>query len=341
VLVTTGDTTGPATHQADLVLEGGGVKGIGLAGAILTLDEAGYRFQRVAGTSAGAVAAALVAALNKAGRPLSELKGMLESIDFQRFMRKSTWRRLLGPLGDAEQLVFRDGLYDSGYLVEWLEPILADLGVVTFGDLRRVDAGDDKNLRDDQQYSLVVITSDISRGKAVRLPWDYREYGLVAEEQKVVDAVRASMSIPFFFEPRSFDAPKVTIDGTTWPAGRVTWVDGGMLDNFPVDMFDRTDGLPNRWKTIGIKLSARTVTAAAPRAIDGVFDEAIACLRTVLENADRFYVAPDIAARTIFVDNGGVKATRFDLSDTEKATLFTNGQCAAQRWVEDTHDAKQ
>jgi NTE family protein len=292
-------------QPADLVLEGGGVKGIGLAGAILTLDEAGYRFQRVAGTSAGAVAAALVAALDKAGRPLSELKGMLESIDFQRFMRKSTWRRFLGPLGDAGQLVFRDGLYESGYLVEWLEPILADLGVVTFGDLRRDDGGADKNLRDDQRYSLVVITSDI-------------------------------------FEPRSFNAPKVTIDGTTWPAGRVTWVDGGMLDNFPVDMFDRTDGLPDRWSTIGIKLSARTVTAAMPRAIDGVFDEAIACLRTVLENADRFYVAPDIAARTIFVDNGGIKATRFDLSDAEKATLFTNGQDAAQKWLEDKvkHDAK-
>ena len=54
-------------RRADLVLEGGGVKGIGLAGAVLALDQAGYRFQRVAGTSAGAIAAAIIAALNKAG----------------------------------------------------------------------------------------------------------------------------------------------------------------------------------------------------------------------------------------------------------------------------------
>jgi predicted patatin/cPLA2 family phospholipase len=37
----------------DLVLEGGGVKGIALLGAVLTFYDAGYRFKRIAGTSAG------------------------------------------------------------------------------------------------------------------------------------------------------------------------------------------------------------------------------------------------------------------------------------------------
>ena len=41
--------------DADLVLEGGGVKGLGTAGAVMGLLDAGYRFQRVAGTSVGAV----------------------------------------------------------------------------------------------------------------------------------------------------------------------------------------------------------------------------------------------------------------------------------------------
>ena len=49
--------------KVDLVLEGGGVKGIGLVGAVLTLSGSGYVFPRVAGTSAGAIVAALVAAL--------------------------------------------------------------------------------------------------------------------------------------------------------------------------------------------------------------------------------------------------------------------------------------
>ena len=51
-----------ADLRADLVLEGGGVKGIGLVGAIAVLEERGYLFNRVAGTSAGAIVGALVAA---------------------------------------------------------------------------------------------------------------------------------------------------------------------------------------------------------------------------------------------------------------------------------------
>src|SRR5215471_3722300 len=88
-------TTG-TEKLADLVLEGGGVKGIGLAGAVLALDEAGYRFQRVAGTSAGAIAAALIAALSKAGRSLSELQGYLQGGQFQQFMAKRHLRAALG-----------------------------------------------------------------------------------------------------------------------------------------------------------------------------------------------------------------------------------------------------
>ena len=60
--------------RADLALEGGGVKGIGLAGAVLALDEAGYSFPRVAGTSAGAIAATLIASIAKAGKPMAALR---------------------------------------------------------------------------------------------------------------------------------------------------------------------------------------------------------------------------------------------------------------------------
>jgi NTE family protein len=54
--------TGPEETRVDLVFEGGGVKGLGLAGALLELDARGYQPQCVAGTSAGAITAALVAA---------------------------------------------------------------------------------------------------------------------------------------------------------------------------------------------------------------------------------------------------------------------------------------
>src|SRR5215467_8854052 len=101
---------------ADLVLEGGGVKGIGLAGAVLALDQAGYRFQRIAGTSAGAIAAAIIAALNKKEQPLNKLEDYLRDVQFEKFMENSRVREALGGVGDAEQLFRHMGLYDGAYL---------------------------------------------------------------------------------------------------------------------------------------------------------------------------------------------------------------------------------
>ncbi len=49
-------------HRADLVLSGGGVKGIGLVGAVVALQDAGYAIERISGTSAGSLVGAVVAA---------------------------------------------------------------------------------------------------------------------------------------------------------------------------------------------------------------------------------------------------------------------------------------
>ena len=48
--------------KIDAVFEGGGVKGIGLVGAVAVTEEKGYQFENLAGTSAGAIVAALIAA---------------------------------------------------------------------------------------------------------------------------------------------------------------------------------------------------------------------------------------------------------------------------------------
>ena len=110
------------------------------------------------------------------------------------------------------------------------------------------------------------------------------------------------MSIPFFFRPVRHDVPAATFEGVSYPAGTVTWVDGGLLSNFPVEVFDRSDGSPARWPTLGIKLSARQVVVPPPRPEHSVLDEALACVRVAMDNADRYYLTPAEVARTIFVD---------------------------------------
>jgi NTE family protein len=323
--------TVPDGKKADLVLEGGGVKGIGLVGAVLTLHDAGYRFPRVAGTSAGAITAALVAALQAAGKPLGRLEDFVDSVDYPKFEAEGWLRRELGRVGDAAELLLHMGLHSGDYLVEWLGGILEQIGITTFAQLRMDDPG--SSLPEDRRYSLIVHTADITRHKLVRLPWDYGNYGLEPDRQRIVDAVRASMSIPFFFEPVRVKARAATYDGVDYAAGTVTWVDGGLLSNFPVEVFDRSDGQPQRWPTIGIKLSARDTTMPPSQASDDTFHEALSCLQTLLNNANRYYLAPDKAARTIFIDSTGINATDFEITPQQRATLFENGQHAAQQWL--------
>jgi NTE family protein len=316
-------------RPADLVLEGGGVKGIGLVGAILALDAAGFRFQRVAGTSAGAIAASLIAALQAAGEPISRITGIMSSIEYPKFMD----RTVLGEPELAERLVVHRGLYNGMYLTEWLGGQLEKIGVTKFSQLRCTDAGLDSTLTDSQRYTLVVHTSDITRRRLARFPWDYPYYGRDPDEQLIVDAVRASMSIPFFFEPVRFDATAATVNGVCFPEETVTLVDGGILSNFPIEVFDRADGVAARWPTIGIKLSGQQTVMPVSHDRDDLIGETIDCLKTVLDNVDRYYLTPDKVASTIFVDNSGVSTTDFHLTADQQQLLLKNGRKAGDAYI--------
>lgn len=314
--------------MADLALEGGGVKGIGLVGAVLVLDEAGYRFRGVAGTSAGAIAACLVAAVARSGQPMATLRALMSSVG--------------SLLSDAAILSERMGVYSGDYLAQWLTPRLSALGVHTYEDLKLPDDDPGRSLPDGHDYRLVVHVSDITRGQLVRLPWDYPMYGWDPGAMDVVAAVRASMSIPFFFEPVTFttraaDVPVPTPDGRRlvqhYEAGTVTWVDGGMLRNCPIQAFDRVDGKPPRWPTIGIKLSSLPTRFGPTEACTHSASEAVHCLRTMMNEWDSSAVDATSAGRTIFVDNGGLTATDFDLTPDQQQMLFLNGVEAATLFV--------
>jgi NTE family protein len=342
----------PKELVADLALEGGGVKGIAIVGAVSVLAEAGYRFPRVAGTSAGAIAATLIAAISKAGKPMSSLKGYLDGLSFMKFMPEGKIHHFLdhhlgkagGALSDAEILSRKMGLYPGDYLAEWLGPILADdLGVRTFADLKITPEEDPgMSLAENRRYRLVVHTSDITRGELARLPWDYNYYGHDRDTEEVVPAVRASMSIPFFFEPVTFEARAADVEvpqpgggsiTTHYDPGTVTWVDGGMLRNFPIDAFARMDGAPPRWPTIGIKLSSLQTSFGPPKAATTSFHVARGCLSTMMNEWDAYNVDESTAARTIFVDNAGLTATDFDLTPAQQNQLFLNGVDAATAFL--------
>lgn len=316
------------TRRADLVLEGGGVKAVGLLGAIVRLAERGYRFPRVAGSSAGAIVAALVAAYQQAGRSVTDLPVAMRRLDYRKCREETTLDRLGAP-GKALELLLSEGIYRGDYLAGWLGSELAAVDVRTFGDLR-IDDDADTSLPQRKRYRLMVTASDVTRGEQVRLPWDYHYYGLDPDRQLIADAVRASTAIPFFFRPVKL----ATGDARSAGGGPVTLVDGGLLANFAVDAFDRTDGQPPRWPTIGVKLSATPALHRPAHPAYSTVGLAIACLRTLIDEHDAYHLADErITSRTIFVDTTGVSATDFDIDEAAKAKLYDAGSLAADHFL--------
>jgi NTE family protein len=306
---------------ADLVLEGGGVKGAGLAGAVSTLGEK-YAFHRVAGTSAGAIVASFVAA-----GLTGELESIMTSTDFSKFEDQGGGLfRYLGHLGQAQQLLFHQGIFKGEALHTWIAGTLARAGVRTWGDLWADGADSSTPVRD--RYRLVVVVSDISRGRMLRLPWDYPDLlGQDPDTMPVADAVRASASIPFFFRPWNLPVRKGIADGHD----KVVLTDGGMLSNYPIALFDRDIDHP----TIGVKLSARlSLQQYGWHPVTDPLSLGKALIATMASAHDQIYVDKEsVCSRTVFVDTSGVSSTDFHLSTATKKDLHDRGVAAARTFL--------
>ena len=313
-------------EEVDLVLSGGGVKFIGLVGAVVALMDAGYSVQRVSGVSAGSVVGAILAAASNGDQLTSEeVKELALSVPLRK------WRDA-GPLpivGPAWGVLSGSGLYRGDFAHDWIRSELKNLGVVTFGDL----AIDDEYILKERRYKLAVTVADLTTSQLVRLPWDYqRVYGLDPDEQAVADAVRASMAIPFFYQPVKLTSAK----GLT-----STLVDGGMLSTFPIDSFDRPDGKPPRWPTIGITVIP-TLTGdisevlPAFRALRFLGPPSLleSLITTLLVGHDQAYLnLPWVRARAIEVPTSDVGILDFGISRPNLEALYDKGYEVAEEFL--------
>jgi NTE family protein len=314
---------------ADLVLSGGGVKGIGLVGAVVALMDAGYRAQRVSGTSAGSIVGAVVAAASMSDRlSPEEVKELALQLDYHKFTDPGPLERV-PVLGPSWAVLRGTGIYKGDYAHDWVRSQLKNLGVATFGDL----AIRDDSVPAEQRYKLVVTVADVTTGQLVRLPWDYgRVYGLDPDEQSVADAVRASMSIPFFFRP-------VTLTGANGSTS--TLVDGGILSNFPIDSLDRGDGRRPRWPSFGVTVlpnlpegNDKLIPALAPLRLLGPPHLLEDVITTAFVGHDQAYLSqPWVNARTIRVDSTDVGFLDFDISDNEIEAQYAKGYGAAEKFL--------
>jgi len=287
--------------KADAVFEGGGIKGIAFIGAIARMEEEGYTWEKVAGTSAGSIVAALLAA----GYTSAELYPIFQRLDYLSFLQRKGLHKI-PYVGSILQLLTRKGLYDSDPIEKFIYHLLRKKRVQTFGDIA--------------PEHLRIIASDITEGSMLVLPDSLESFGIDPASFPIARAVRMSSSIPYFFQPfvLAKEGQKHVI------------VDGGLLSNFPVWLFD-VPGKP-RWPTFGFRLS-NALPKQEPAEIKGVVSFTKALITTMLDAHDRYYVSRAHAVRTIFIPTLDVRATQFHIPEQKRVELLASGREAASRFL--------
>lgn len=305
--------------KIDAVFEGGGVKGIGFAGAVAEIEKAGYQFENIAGSSAGSIVAALLAV----GYTSEEIKDELEKLDYNKF-------KDVGGLGKLLSIIFKYGLYKGDYFENWIEELLKRKGITTFGQLI-TEYPEEK-----YKYKLQIIASDITNKRLLILPQDLKHLGLDPDQFSIAKAVRMSMSIPLFFKP-----VKITDKNKK----EHIIVDGGVLSNYPIWILDDNTSDPP-WPTFGFKLmepGKRKLKIGEKGHIKNLFNFFKALIVTMLEAHDNLHISQSkgdydrtIGIPTTIINNGKekeIKTTYFNITKKESQLLYENGEDTAREFL--------
>lgn len=277
----------------DGVFSGGGIKGLAYVGAMQVLEERGIRFKRVAGTSAGAILAAFIAA----GFNAQELEEIFDELNT---------KVLLDPPKIVSGIPFlkwinlyrRFGLYRGNVLETWFHQKLAIKGICSFGDL--------------QKGALKLVASDLTNGRILVLPDDLRHYDIDGDTFPISRALRMSCGLPFFFEPVYLKNGK----------SESVIVDGGVLSNFPLWIYD--NGSKKR-PVLGMKLSSVSEDMS-PHVIDNALQLFEALFVTMKNAHDNRYIARRHAKNIIFIPVEEYSATQFDINEETKQKLISVGK---------------
>jgi NTE family protein len=322
-----------AQTYRNLVLEGGGIRGVAYCGALEELERQGVlqHIKRVGGTSAGAIHASMLA-LGFSGTEITEL---VNNVKFESF---NDGRYIF--IGGISRTINRYGWYQGKRFTHWIE--------------KRIETKTgNKNLTLGQLHDLVlsgigrdlfVMATNLSQQRSVVL--SYQTY----PNMRVADAVRASMSIPLYYNAvfvdsfgRVYDRPQIDIKTDVL-------VDGGVTLNYPITIFDQnqflstpdstrqSDAIVLNPETLGlsldrseqIRLNTTNGEGVAPYPIDGFTDYVSAFYNLIMEKVNYRNFNPENLKRTISIDYKNISQRVRKLSPTEKATMMDSGREAVK-----------
>ena len=209
-------------------MSGGGAKGLAHIGVIKALEEENIPIDYVTGTSMGAI----VAALYSMGYTPDEMVAVMKTESFQRWYTGTMDREYMFYFKrgrDVPELIsihfdIRDSLRIVKPSINLVNPTPMNLGFL------EIFAGANAACKSNFNNLMVpfrCVASDV-----------YNKKQVIFSQGDLGDAVRASMSYPFFFKP-------IKKDG-------VLLYDGGLYNNFPRDIMEK-DFNPDI--IIGIKTS--------------------------------------------------------------------------------------
>jgi len=306
--------------KCNAVFQGGGIKGTGFAGAVMELEQAGYQFENMAGTSAGAIVAALLAA----GYSGAEIRDELMRVDYKIFLDAS-WIVRKSRIAKMINMAFKWGIYRADIFENWLNGLLEKKGKRYFRDIR---TGCEKH-----PYKFTAIASNITNKTMLLLPSGLAEYGINPDDFPISTAVRMSMCIPFYFEPY-----KLTANDATHVI-----LDGGMLSNYPMWVLD--DGSSNpKTPTFGLRFSGKNVDTREKTYKNNIIDFTKGIVTTLTSAWDNWHISESTGdfARTILIPTTvmskgkprSIGTTEFDISESDKMQLLENGKTAARRFLD-------
>jgi NTE family protein len=294
----------------NVVFEGGGVKGLAFCGALKVMEEKGImtNVKRLAGSSAGAITAGLLACGYRSDEILQELK----TKDFSEFKDDD-----FGIFRDVKRLMTEFGFYAGKEFHRWYGELLAKKTGHPDVTFREVFENFDREL---------VLTGTCLNRRATHYYTKERN-----PHMPVRDAVRISMSLPLFFA------------AVEWQGDLL--VDGGILNNYPIWVFDgEYPGDPNgrhadpNPKTLGLKLlTGQEVkeTVSGQHLSDGIYnlkDFALSLVDCLMSQIDRLHIKPGDWDRTIAINTRHIKTTQFDMSEEEKTLLIEEGREGAEKF---------
>lgn len=303
----------------NLAFEGAGIRGIAYAGVIDELERQGRLtgIEKVGGTSAGAITAMMVSL----GYSAEEIAAIISSTQFRKF--NDGRFMFLGGFARMHKLY---GWYRGDRFTDWTARLIEEKTGnpdITFRELSA------RGYKD-----LYITATSLNRQRL--LVFSRETY----PDMKVKDAVRISISIPLYFKAVFIDS-----DGRVYKkpdAGQQldVVVDGGIIGNFPITMFDtvvadstgRKHRIPDPG-TLGVRIDSDTqieedalTKELVPIEIRSLNDYMAALYTFVIENLNRHELTEADWDRTISVSSVGISPRIRRMSKEEKNSLIQSGR---------------